>query len=59
MIDELGAQIEFLSLVEDTLLDGKVASIPVLQEVYNGILSANNVMNSNCNHKKTEATATS
>ena len=34
MIDELGAQIEFLSLVEGTLLDGKVASIAILQEVF-------------------------
>ena len=52
MIDELGAQIEFLSLVEGILLDGNVASIAVLLEVYNSILPANNVMNLNCNRKK-------
>ena len=43
MIDELGAQIEFLSLVEGKLLDRKVASIAV---------PAKNVMNPNCNRKK-------
>ena len=54
MNDELETQMEFLSLVEGTLLDGKVASNPVLQEVYNSILPANNVMNPNCNRKKTK-----
>ena len=43
MIDELDAQIEFLSLVECTLLDGKVTSIAVLQEVYNRIPPAINM----------------
>ena len=52
MIDELCAQIEFLSLVECTLLDGKMAGIVVLQEVYNSIPPANNVKNPNCNRKK-------
>ena len=45
MIEELGAEIWFLSLVEVTLLDGKVCRIAVLQEVYSSIRSANNVMN--------------
>ena len=38
----MSAQIEFLSLVENTLLGGNVACISVLQELYNNILSANN-----------------
>ena len=40
------------SLVKVTLLDGKMADIVVIHEVYNVILSANNVKNSNCNRKK-------
>ena len=59
MIDELGAQIEFLSLVECTLLDGKMAGIVVLQEVYNVILYANNMMNFNCNRQKNVTIPTS
>ena len=52
MIDKLGAQLEFPSLVEATLLDGKVPSITGLQEVYNSIPPANGKKNPNCNHKK-------
>ena len=50
--DELGAQIEFVSLVESTLLDGNVVSISALQEVYEDILSANNVVKPFCSRKK-------
>ena len=42
--DVLGAQIEFLSLVEETILEGKLVSIAVLHEVYEDIMSANNVV---------------
>ena len=50
--DEVAAEVEFLSLVEGTLLDGNVVSMSVLQEAYIAILSANNVVNPKCSRKK-------
>ena len=50
--DEVAAEVEFLSLVEGTLLDGNVVIMSVLQEAYIAILSANNVVNPKCSRKK-------
>ena len=48
----MAADIEFLSLVESTLLDGNVASMSVLHETYVDIYSANNVASASCARKK-------
>ena len=39
-------------MVESTLMKGNVVSIALLQDVYEGILSANNVENTHCYRKK-------
>jgi len=50
--DEIAAEIEFLSLVENELLTGQIVSISVLQDTYASILSANNVKSPPCSRKK-------
>ena len=50
--DEVAAYIEFLSLVESTLLDGYVVSMSVLHITYVDICSANNVASASCARKK-------
>ena len=50
--DEVAAEIEFLSLVENELNQGKVASMSALQHSYIDILSANNVKSPECSRKK-------
>ena len=50
--DEVAADIEFLSLVESTLLDGNVVSISVLHETYVDIRSANNLASASCARNK-------
>ncbi|XP_053111014.1 uncharacterized protein LOC128326996 [Hemicordylus capensis] len=50
-VNEVPAEIEFLSLLEDTLLEGNTVTMAHLQEAYTGILMANNV-DSNPSRKK-------
>ena len=50
--DEVAAEVEFLNLVEHSLLDGNIISMSKLQEAYISILSANNVVNPDCSRKK-------
>ncbi|RXM92640.1 hypothetical protein EOD39_19920 [Acipenser ruthenus] len=50
--DELAGEVEFLSLVEGTLLDGNIVSMSILQEAYISILSASNVVNRECSRIK-------
>lgn len=52
-VNVLAADIEFLSLLENTLLNGNVVSMAEAHEAYTGILSANNV-NINPSRKKTK-----
>ena len=45
------AQIEFLTMVENTLRNGKILTMSKLQEGYESILEANNVKNPTCTRK--------
>lgn len=47
----MASEIEFLSLVEGTLLDGNVISMSDLHNVYLDISAANNVENPHCRRK--------
>ena len=51
-VDEAAAEVEFLTLVEDELLQGKALSMSTLQGSYIEILSANNVKSPECSRKK-------
>ena len=51
MASEIAAKIQFLTLTEITLSDGKILPISQLQVAYKEILNANNVANETTNHK--------
>ena len=51
MANEIAAKIEFLTLTEITLSDGKIVPISQLQVAYKEILNANNVANETMNRK--------
>ena len=50
--DETAAEVEFISLVEHELHNGKRPDMSSLEESYNEILSGNNVKSPVCDHKK-------
>ena len=51
MANEIAAKIEFLTLTEITLSDGKIVPISQLQAAYKEILNANNIANETMNRK--------
>ena len=51
MASEIAAKIEFLTLTEITLSDGKIVPISQLQAAYKEILNVNNVANETMNRK--------
>ena len=51
-VDEVAADIEFISQVEEALLDGEVLSMSDLHPAYKDIRSANCVQNADCSRKK-------
>ena len=50
--DEIAAEIEFTSLLKESLKQGQILSMSSLQDMYINIRSANNVPNPNCSRRK-------
>ena len=49
--DEIAAKIEFISMTEKALTDRDVLNVATLQEVYESVMSANNVNSPTCSRK--------
>lgn len=49
--DEVAAKIEFLSLVEESLMDGSTPDMSTLQKIYAEIQKANNVKKAECSRR--------
>ena len=51
MASEIAANIEFLTMTEITLRDGKIPTMSVLQAAFESMLDAHNVPDPTCNRK--------
>jgi hypothetical protein len=51
MLEKIASEIEFISMLEELLMQGQIISVSSLQKTYISIRSANNVSNPDCSKK--------